>query len=151
MSRVALLLVLPLFLACSKKEEPAADTAAVAAEPAPALAPVSYAGAWTVTVMPEANDSVLLTYKLETTADKTGWKLTLPGRAAMEPRVISMDNDSVVVENGPYSSALKKNVQVTTHSAMHMEGDKLVGTTIAHYSTKGPDSVRVLRTVGSKM
>lgn len=151
MSRVALLLVLPLFLACSKKEEPAADTAAVAAEPAPAPAPVSYAGAWTVTVMPEANDSVLLTYKLETTADKTGWKLTLPGRAAMEPRVISMDNDSVVVENGPYSSALKKNVQVTTHSAMHMEGDKLVGTTIAHYSTKGPDSVRVLRTVGSKM
>jgi hypothetical protein len=62
--------------------------------------------------------------------------------------VISMDNDSIVIENGPYKSVLQKGVNVTTHSAMHMEGDKLVGTTIAHYDTKGADSVRMLRTSG---
>jgi hypothetical protein len=151
MSRVALLVVVPMVLAaCSKKEAPPADTAAAVAPP-PAPAPVNYAGTWTVNVMPETKDSVVLTYKLESTNEKTGWKLTLPGRPVMEPRVISMDNDSVVLENGPYSSALRKNVQVTTHSAMHMEGDKLVGTTIAHYNTKGADSVTTLRTSGSKM
>lgn len=117
---------------------------------APAPAPVSYAGNWTVNVMPEAKDTVLLTYSLEMTGDKTGWKLTLPGREAMEPRVVSMDNDSVVVENGPYSSALRKNVMVTTHSSMHMEGDKLVGMTTARYNTNGADSVVMLRTTGTR-
>jgi hypothetical protein len=100
--------------------------------------------------MPEAKDTVVLTYSLETTNDKTGWKITLPGRPTMELRVVSMDNDSVVVENGPYSSVLRKNQMVTTHSSMHMERDKLVGTTIAHYSTKGADSVAILRTEATR-
>jgi hypothetical protein len=39
-------------------------------------------------------------------------------------------------------------VSVKTHTVMHLEGDKLVGTTIAHYDTKGADSVRMLRTSG---
>jgi hypothetical protein len=43
---------------------------------------------------------------------------------------------------------LQKGVNVTTHSAMHLEGDKLVGTTVAHYDSKGADSVRNLRTSG---
>jgi Zn-dependent protease with chaperone function len=150
MSRAALLLVVPVMLACSKKEEPAADTsAAMAAAPAaaaPAAAPMNVAGNWTVTVKPEKKDSVLLTYKLVTTNDKTGWKMTLPNRPEMEPRVTWMDNDSIVIENGPYSSVLRKSTMVTTHSTMHMEGDKLVGVTIAHYNTKGADTVAILRT-----
>jgi len=152
MSRVALLLVLPVFLACSKKEEPAADTSAAAVAPAAAApAPVNYAGKWKVDVMPEANDSVLLSYTIEATNDKTGWKIMLPGRDPMDVRVLSMDNDSAVLENGPYESVLRKKVQVSTHSTMHVEGDKSTGRTIAHYSSKGPDSVRVLRTSGSRM
>jgi hypothetical protein len=152
MSRAALLLIVPVILACAKKEAPPADTSAVAASPesAPAAIPVSYAGKWTVNVMPEAKDTVVLTYALETTNDKTGWKISLPGRPTMVPRVVSMDNDSVVVENGPYSSVLRKNQMVTTHSSMHIEGDKLVGTTIAHYNTKGADSVAMLRTEATR-
>jgi hypothetical protein len=148
MSRAALLLVVPVIVACAKKEAPPADTSAIVTTPetAPAAVPTTYAGKWTVNVMPEAKDTILLTYTLETTNEKTGWKMTLPGREVMEPRVIWMDNDSVVVENGPYASVLRKNVMVTTHSSMHVEGDKLVGKTIAHYDTKGADSVVVLRT-----
>ena len=155
MARVALLLVIPIMLACTKKDEPAADTTAAVA-PAPAAAapaaaaPVNYAGTWKVTVMPADKDSVLLTYTLVATADKSGWKLTLPNRPTMTPTVTSMDNDSVVVDNGPYSSVLRKNISVTTHSSMHMEGDKLVGTTTAHYSSKGADSVTMLRTSGTR-
>ncbi len=153
MSRVALLFVLPVLLSCAKKDEaPAADTsAAMAPEPAAAATAMNVAGKWSVNVMPEGKDSSLLIYMLEATNDKTGWKMTLPNRQPMEVRVLSMDNDSIVVENGPYSSALQKGVNVTTHSNMHMEGDKLVGKTIAHYDKKGPDSVRVLRTEGTKM
>lgn len=154
MSRAALLLAVPIMLACTKKDEPAADTTAVAPAPAAvapaAAAPVSYAGTWKVTVMPAAKDTVILTYMLETTNDKSNWKMTLPGRAAMSPRVTAMDNDSVVVDNGPYSSALRKNVMVTTHSSMHMQGDKLVGMTTAHYVTKSADSVVMLRTEGTR-
>jgi hypothetical protein len=154
MARAALLLVVPIMIACTKKDEPAADTTAAAA-PAPAAvapapaAPVSYAGNWKFTVMPADKDTVLLTYTLDATGDKSAWKMKLPGRPVMTPNVLSMDNDSVVVENGPYSSVLRKNVSVKTHTAMHMDGDKLVGTTIAHYMTKGADSVVNLRVSGT--
>jgi len=155
MSRAALLLVLPVLFACSKTETPAADTSAAMAPAATAPAaatpaPMNVAGTWTVKVMPQAKDTVLLSYKLVATNDKTGWMLMLPNRKPMEGRVTSMDNDSIVIENGPYESVLRKNVQVWTHSSMHMEGDKLVGTTVAHYSTKGPDSVAMLRTEGTR-
>lgn len=153
MSRVALLVVLPMLLACSKKDETPVDTsAAMAPAPAPAAAaaPMNVAGKWTVKVMPEDKDTTLLTYVLDATNEMTGWKMTLPNRQPMDLRVMSMDNDSIVVDNGPYSSALQKGVTVTTHSTMHMEGDKIVGKTIAHYNTKGPDSVRVLRTEGTR-
>ena len=154
MSRAALLLILPVLFACSKTETPAADTsAAMAAAPAPAAmapAPMNVAGTWSVKVMPQAKDTVLLTYTLVATNDKTGWKITLPNRPTMDARVTSMDNDSIVVENGPYQSVLRKAVQVWTHSAMHMEGDKLIGTTVAHYNTKTADSVTMLRTEGTR-
>ncbi len=150
MSRAALLLVIPVMLACTKKDAAVADSSAMAGDTTAAAAPVSYAGNWTVNVMPEAKDTILLTYDLETTGDMTGWKMTLPGREVMNPRVVSMDNDSVVVENGPYSSALRKDVMVTTRSSMHMEGDRLVGTTIARYNVKTADSVVMLRTVATR-
>lgn len=150
MSRAALLLVLPFVFACTSKEAPPADTSALAVVPDATPAPVNYAGNWTVTVMPADKDTVLLTYDLVTTGDQTGWKMTLPGREVMEPRIVQLNNDSVVIENGPYSSALRKNVMVTTHSVMRMEGDKLVGTTVARYDTKGADSVVNLRTSATR-
>jgi hypothetical protein len=152
MSRAALLLVLPILVACSKKDTATVDSsAAMVADTAPsAAAAPNVAGKWSVKVMPEGNDSTLLIYMLDATNTTSGWKMTLPNREPMDIRVIHMDNDSIVVENGPYSSALQKNVMVTTHSNMHLDGDKIVGTTIAHYDKKGADSVRVLRTEGTR-
>ena len=156
MSRAALLLALPIIFGCSKKEEPAADTSAVAPAPpaAPAAAvtpaPLNVAGKWAMQVMPADKDTTILTYALDATNDKTGWKMTFPGRKPVDIRILSMDNDSIVSEAGPYASALRKNVMVTTHSNMHVDGDKITGTTIAHYATKGPDSVLNLKTTGTR-
>lgn len=142
MSRAALLLALLVVVACTKKDEPAADTTA-------AIAPgMNVAGKWTVRVMPDDRDTTLLVYSLEATNTNTGWRITLPDREPMDVRVVHIDSDSIVVENGPYSSALQPGVMVTTHSNVRLEGDKLVGRTIAGYQTTGADSLRVFRTEG---
>ena len=143
-------MILPVLIGCSKKDEPAADTTAAMAPAAAAPAAMNVAGKWSMRVMPDGKDTTLLTYMLEATNDNTGWKMTLPNRQAMDIRVVAMSADSIVTENGPYSSALRKNVMVTTHSTMHLDGGKLVGTTIAHYDTKGADSVRHLRMEGTR-
>ena len=152
MSRAALLLIVPLVVGCSKKEAAPADTASQVADTpvAAAPAPMNVAGTWNIKVMPEGKDTTLLSYPLVATNEKTGWKMTLPNRSAMTPTVSWMDNDSIVLENGPYKSVLRKDVMVTTHSTMHMEGDKLIGKTIAHYKTKNADSVVMLRTEGTR-
>lgn len=143
MSRAALLLVVPLMLACSPaEEEPMADTTAMAAE---APAPLNYAGNWTVNVMPEARDTVLVTYDMVATNDQSGWTTTLPGRETQTVRIVSISGDSVVSELGPFQSVLRPNEMVTTHTTLRPEGDRLVGTTIARYATTGADSVTVLR------
>src|SRR6476620_4442480 len=99
MSRATLIFVLPVMLACSKSETPAADTSAAAAPaPAPAAAatpaPMNVAGTWNVKVMAQDKDTTLVTYSMVATNDKTGWKLMLPNRPTMDARVVSMDNDS---------------------------------------------------------
>ena len=51
---------------------------------------------------------------------------------------------------GPYESVLRKGVKVTTHSVFRLQDGKLVGTTVAHYAIKGADSVRNLRSEGTR-
>jgi hypothetical protein len=46
----------------------------------------------------------------------------------------------------PFESVLRKGVQVSTTSVLRKQGDKLVGITVAHYKTKGADSVTRLPT-----
>lgn len=148
MSRAALLLVLPVVFACTKKDEaPATDTSVAAAAPAPA----PYAGKWSFNVMPEGRDTVLTTYVLDATADQTGWTMTFPGRDPIEVRVVSMSDDSVVIEAGPFESAVQSGVRVNlTHTPLHKDGDKLVGSTIVHYDKKTADSVITLRQEGTR-
>ena len=143
MSRAALLLVLPMMLACAPAEEaPMADTTAMTTE---APVPMNYAGNWTVNSMPEGRDTVLVTYDMVATNDQSGWSITLPGRETQTLRIVSISGDSVVSELGPFQSVLRPNVMVTTHTTLRPEGDRLVGTTIARYATTGADSVTVLR------
>lgn len=93
---------------------------------------------------PENGDSVLVTGTVTATGDTTGWTIALPKRPVM-PLHISVSGDSVLMSLSPYESVLRKGVQVSTTGALHKEGDKLVGITVAHYKTAGADSVRRLR------
>ena len=153
MRSLALLWCTLVLLSCAKpKPQPAVDTTAVAPPP-PAPAPISLAdvaGKWTVRVMPQMGDSTLTTYELNATADPAGWMMILPKRKPMALKV-SVAGDSIITDMGPFASVLRKGVQVTTHGVMRLRDGKLVGTTTAHYASKGPDSLRVLRQEGTRM
>jgi hypothetical protein len=130
---------------------PAADTAAMAAPAAPAApAPISLGdlnGTWKMKTMAEGSDSALVTYTLE--AAPSGWTLHFPKRPPVATKTTA-DADSIVTDAGPYESVLRKGLMVKTHSVFRLQDGKLVGTTVAHYATKGADSVRNLRSEGTR-
>lgn len=142
-------------VACAKSDDAAtADTAAgvVAASATPAQ-PISLgdvAGRWTVRSVPETGDTTAILSQLNASADTTGWTMTLPDRPPTATRVVAVAGDSIVTENGPYESVLRKGVRVTTRSVMRMRDGKLVGYTVARYSTSGADSVLRLRTEATR-
>lgn len=147
MRRLALLGCALTLVGCAKREAaPAADT--MAAAPAAMLSPADVAGNWTIKVMGQGSDSVLVTYDMMASNTAEGWTVTLPNRPAMTPKV-QFSGDSVIIDLGPYESVLRKGVQVTTHSVARMMGGKMMGTAVAHYSA-GPDSVRMLRSEGTR-
>jgi hypothetical protein len=144
-----------MLVGCQKpKEQPAADTTAMSA-PAPAPAPAApapisladVAGKWTMRTMPENSDTTLITYEL--VADSAGWTFNFPKRKPVKAKV-SASGDSIVADAGPYESVLRKGIQVTTHGVLRLKDGKLEGTTVAHYKTTKPDSVRTLRVEGTK-
>jgi hypothetical protein len=153
MRRLGLCCCVAVLVGCDKpKEQPAADTtAAMAPAPEPAApAPISLAdvaGKWTIRVMPENSDSTVLTYEM--VADNNGFTFNFPKRKPVKAKVTA-SGDSLIAEAGPYESMLRKGIQVKTNSVMRLKDGKLEGTTIAHYETKGPDTVRTLRTEGTK-
>ena len=143
MSRAALLAALLAVFACSSKDE---DKGPVKAAP-PGM---NLAGTWSVQVMPENQDTTLLIYMLTATNQSTGWKMTLPNREPMDVKVLSLSQDSLVFATDAFPSMLQPGLQVSTHTNAHLQGDTLIGRTIAHYQVKGPDSVRILRTIGTR-
>lgn len=143
-----------LMAGCAKPEQQAAKdttgaTLAAGATPTP-ITLAAVAGKWTMQTMGASSDSVLLTFEMNATADGTGWTFTFPNRPPVPVRILATDADSIVTEAGPYESALRKGVQVSTHSVMRLHDGKLVGNTVAHYSTTGADSVLNLRTEGTR-
>lgn len=140
-----------LLAACATGERaPAPDTTAAGTETGPAtIALADVAGRWDVTATPESGtDTSATLYTLNATSDTTGWTITFKNRPdqPVAMRVVSVDGDSIVTESGPFESARRKGVQVTTRSVMRMAGPRLVGSTHARYATTGADSVLVLRT-----
>ena len=136
---------------CAKAEQhPAKDTTAMAAPlpPAPpAISLAELAGKWAVTTTNEKGDTTLVKYKLVATSDTTGWTFNFSNRKPV-PVHVAVGGDSLVLEAGPYESVLRKGVQVTTRGVARLQDGKLVGTTVARYATKGPDSLRTLRFEG---
>ena len=154
MRGITLLCSAALLTACAKAESPPADTTAVTPaavpEAAPAPAPISLkevAGKYDVTGKNEAGDSTLVTYELNTT-DTTAWTLTFPKRKPIPQRIVSVAGDSIVLEAGPYESAITKGVQVRTQTVYRLRDGKLVGRTVARYDTKGPDTLRIVMSEG---
>ncbi len=146
-----------LFIGCARSERQSAqdttatatDTAAaISAQPA-AISLAEVAGKWRVRATNEAGDS-LVSYELNATADTSGWTIKFPNRPPVPVRVVAVAGDSVVTEAGPYESVLRKGVMVTIRGASRLQGEKLVGSSVARYQTKGPDSVLNVRTEGTR-
>jgi hypothetical protein len=135
--------------AMDQAAQPATDSATVAPAPAPpaAISLADVKGKWKMKTMAEGNDSTLVEYTLD--AGDAGWTLNFPKRPPV-PTKPTVDGDSIVADAGPYESVLRKGVKVTTHSVFRLQDGKLVGTTVAHYTTKGADSVLNLRSEGTR-
>jgi len=158
-TRVAIACSTTLFLAgCGKSDQAAIDTAgAVAATPAaepapaPALSLSDVAGRWQARSVPEAGtDTTPTTYVLTATADTTGWSLTFPSGLKVPLRVM-VSGDSLITRSDTYASPRRKGVKVWTEASWRRQGDKLVGSVIAHYTTSSPDSVLRLRSEATRM
>jgi glucose/arabinose dehydrogenase len=159
-SLACITLTLAVVAACAKSENKAASESAAAAAPAattpaPAPAPTAavsladVAGKWNMRSVPESGDSTPTNYVLTAKADSSGWTLAFPNGPTVAARVM-VSGDSIIMDAGPYSSVRRKGLQVTTHGALRKNGDRLTGTTVAHYKTSKPDSVLVLRTEGTR-
>jgi len=160
MRSIAVVSVVALLAACVKSETstPAVDTTTAAMAPAPApaapaAAPISLktvAGKYHVTSRGQSGDTSVVTYELNATGDTTGWTITYPNRPVVPVRIISVSGDSIVTETGPFTSVRRAGVPVTTRTTYRWENGQLVGTTVAHYKVKGPDTVRIFVIEGAK-
>lgn len=149
MRRFTLICSAALLAACTKSENPpatdtgmaAATDTGMAAAPAPGpIALSDVAGKWAVT---STNDTTVVHYELNATADTTGWTMTFPNRKPIPMRIVAIAGDSIEIDAGPFESVIRKGVMVRNHGAFRLRDGKLVGRTVARYNTKGPDTVRV--------
>lgn len=152
-TRPALCCCTALLFACAKGGDQATDTtgaAAVSDVPTPAaLSASDVAGKWNMTAVPESGDATPTTFVLTATGNDAGWTFTFPSRPPVAVRV-AIAGDSISTDAGPYESVRRKGVQVHTNSVMRIQDGKIVGNTVAHYSTKGADSVLRLRVTGTR-
>ncbi len=154
-----------LVAACAKKERGTTDSAAGAvsatnapvATPAgpstppaaPAIAIADVAGTWTAVAIPTAGDTTPTKFTLVIAAPNSFKETFANGQVVTAKGVLA--GDSVVTDAGPFASVRRKGLKVVTHSVMRKEGDKLVGTTTAHYQgVKTADSVVTLRTEATR-
>jgi hypothetical protein len=138
---------------CKPAEKPAETTTADAPAPAeaPAASPLAdMAGTWKVESKLEGSDKVAVTYDMVASADQNGWSIKFPDREPIPVRVVAAEGDSVVTEAGPFESALRKGVQVSTRVVARVQDGKLVGNTVARYDVTGPDTVARLTFVGTR-
>ena len=163
-SHVAVCAGVALLVGCAKSDVKTADTTAAAAPAATSNtsataagavtpSPVSLAdvaGTWKMRSVPTTGtDTTATEYTLTAAATPDGWKIKYANGLVVAVKVTA-SGDSVITDVGPYASVRRKGVQVTTHGAFRKQGDKLVGTTTAHYKTKGADSLLTLHTEGTK-
>ena len=109
------------------------------------------AGEWHVQAMPEDRDTVVTTYQLWA-ADDTLWRMKFDHQEdTLLVHVLAVEGDSIRAQVGPYSSALRPGVNVMTFAMYRLAGDTLHGRAVAHYNVSTPDSVRLIRTKGTRV
>jgi hypothetical protein len=134
MKRFAALCCAALLVGCAPADEQASmETATIS------LADV--AGVWSMEALPETGDSAFVTYELVVTDDTEGWTVTFPDREPIPVRVVAVEGDSIVVDLGPFESALREGVMVSTRSVVRLQDGNLAGTFVARYETTEADSV----------
>ena len=139
-----------LVLGCEREpaEEPTEELPADTVAAAPTISLADIAGTWDMRSVPESGaDTTATVWQLQATAD--GMTLMLPDRDPIEAAVTT-SGDSIIVDAGPYESVRRVGLMVTTHSVHRLEGDRLVGTTVAHYATTDTDSVLRLHVEGTR-
>ena len=141
--------------ACKKADE-TADTAAAMPAPSTEAAMTSASpmeglkGKWNMRAVPETGDTTPTVFVLDASGDSSSWTINFPNRPPVPTHVIAAAGDSVVAQSAEYESVRRKGVKVTTTSVFRVQGDRISGTTTAHYKTTGADSVMRLRAEGTK-
>jgi hypothetical protein len=146
MRRFALLVCAVAVLGCSES----GNEAPVVSTDSAGISLADLTGNWNVRVMPETGDSVLTTYSLMAVDDST-WSMVFTERTDTIPiHIVGIEGDSIVSEAGPFPSALRADMTVSTRSVMRLQGGMLVGQTTARYQTAAADSLVSLRTEGAR-
>jgi hypothetical protein len=133
-----------LLVGCAKTDKPAGESA----DPE-GLTPADVSGKWSIRAVPFSGDTTPTMSILTATGTTDGWTLTFPNRPPLATRV-KFDGDSVTTDTGPYESVRRKGVQVRTNTTVRLDGDSLVGTTVARYAAQGVDSVTRFRVTGHR-
>jgi hypothetical protein len=78
--------------------------------------------------------------------------MSFPDRPDPVPLTVAVDGDSLIMDAGPYRSALRaESTMVTLRSISRIENGIMMGTFTAHYDTQSPDSVLRGRTHGTRV
>jgi hypothetical protein len=138
-------------IACAKSEQKASDTTAAApaaatpaaapAAPAASISLADVAGTWEGRTMPMDKDTVLTTFEMTATSTVDGWSQKLPNGATPAFKV-AVDGDSIILDSGPFASAVRKGQQVTVHTIYRLRGGNLVGLVHAKYSASDSATFR---------
>ncbi len=142
MRRTAVLGFLVLAVGCGSGEDQPAPAAEMSEPEAPAATNLAdFAGTWAMQAMTEAGDSVLVEYEMFATDGTDGWSITFPDREPIPANSVEAAGDSVIVHLGPFSSALRDNVMVSTVTVFRIVDGNLTGYFTATYDTEGEDQI----------
>ena len=97
------------------------------------------------------SDSVIARYRLWAGDDTSGWKMKFDHQADTLPlHNVTLAGDSLTAVIGPYGSALRPGVMVTTNTTYRLQADELVANSVAHYTVQTPDSIVQVRARGRR-
>lgn len=108
------------------------------------------AGTWDMRTLNEAGDSVLVSYQVVATDSRSGWSLNFPGRDPIDIQVLEVVGNDVIAEAGPYASALREGVMVTTRFTFRPRGERMNGEISATYRMPDGEVTVPLRIEGMR-